>query len=947
MRPIKLTIQAFGPYTDKNVIDFSKFEDNDIFLICGNTGAGKTAIFDAMSFALYGKASNKSRSNDMLRNSSADHTTKTFVELEFEYFEQVYTISRNPRYLRNKERGEGQTEEVASAELKLPSGEIISGLKQVDEKILEILKINQDQFSQIVMIAQNDFQKFLVSNTSERKTILRTIFATDYYERFENELKLLTNIKRDEYLKEKTTYSYLVSNFKGMDDLFSDDETLNHDDLEQLILESQTKRQMTLQDMSSFKEDLNKKLEAITKSLTLSQKNNEILEKFELYKNKKEALLKQASEIEKKKETIERLDIILKDIKSVDEAYEKQKTSSKEIHETLKVKKTQIDELTQTLLELKKGYDLITKQELNIKALRERYLDIKRLTPVYKEQATTKERLNTNTEASIKLLKTIEAAFLYELEELAQKETHLQEAVHQFQKEQTNLKQVQESFEHLEGQFLSNQAGVFASRLSDNEPCPVCGSIHHPKKATLVMENMEEAYLEAKETYQKASLDINRLREDLEKRRLDLNERQQDLKQLSLIAFNKELSVSDLQTSKAKLAKHELMDTINTYLQVKESIKEDEMLLKTMTIDPQYPSLESLLKMLQDLEAKIEEEEKTVKKVIDTYTQKRELSVKLESEYETLLKQADAEKEKLASLEKELHQLVSRNFDTFEAYQVLKGHIKDYQVLKETVDNYTKELNVTDGLYKDYQKQSANLKMSDLIALQAQQQEVMDALKEVSEAFNKLSAENEHNEEILAKLKIAYGSIQEREKEYLDYQILSDTASGSLSKKAKVQFETYAQMAYFDKVLHYANQRLKLMSNSQYELIRREDPSNLRSQGGLDLDIIDHHYGSVRDVATLSGGESFNTSLALALGLSDAIQYGSGGIKIDALFIDEGFGSLSDDYLDNAIQILIDVAGGNRLIGVISHVKELRDAIPNQIRVSKDQSGSHIDLIIN
>ena len=188
MRPIKLTIQAFGPYTSKNVIDFSKFEDNDIFLICGNTGAGKTAIFDAMSFALYGKASNKSRSNDMLRNSSADHTTKTFVELEFEYFEQVYTISRNPRYLRNKERGEGQTEEVASAELKLPSGEIISGLKQVDEKILEILKINQDQFSQIVMIAQNDFQKFLVSNTSERKTILRTIFATDYYERFENEI---------------------------------------------------------------------------------------------------------------------------------------------------------------------------------------------------------------------------------------------------------------------------------------------------------------------------------------------------------------------------------------------------------------------------------------------------------------------------------------------------------------------------------------------------------------------------------------------------------------------------------------------------------------------------------------------------------------------------------------------------------------------------------------
>ena len=202
----------------------------------------------------------------------------------------------------------------------------------------------------------------------------------------------------------------------------------------------------------------------------------------------------------------------------------------------------------------------------------------------------------------------------------------------------------------------------------------------------------------------------------------------------------------------------------------------------------------------------------------------------------------------------------------------------------------------------------------------------------------------EHKKRIMKSLELLSKNIESLDKSYQDYQSLSQTASGSLSGKAKIQFETYAQMAYFERILHFANQRLKVMSNHQYELIRRDKATNKQSQGGLDIDIFDHYHGTQRDVGSLSGGELFNASLALALGLSDVIQHVSGGIQIDALFIDEGFGSLSDEYLENAIQTLLEVAGADRMIGVISHVKELKDAISKQILIEKDQAGSHIHI---
>ncbi len=947
MRPTKLTLQAFGPYENKSEIDFTQFDDHDIFLITGNTGAGKTALFDAISYALYGKASGENRDVDMLRNSSAQSDTETYVSLDFEYHDLPYSIRRSPRYMRDKARGEGQTEAIATAELILPTQERISGPKQVDEKILEILQINQEQFSQIVMIAQNDFLKFLSSNTSDRKEILRTIFVTSFYETFENELKLMLSIEKDLYQKEVTMYANRVSNFKGFEEEFYKLDHFNHELIVKTVEEKKTSDEKDVEQNNKVLETITKDLVLLTKELTLAQSNNKILNQYKEYELEYTELLKQKEVIKEKENLLKNIDHVIKDFITVDRDLEKSKTLLKEYEslELIKTKQGNAYEQEYKILEnkIKEIKDTDDVQEKRLKRIN----TLENLRPEYIES----DQLKENIDKIKKMIIKYENDFTHTLYQVLLKNSKQNEVYNKnlknYEEEKLKNETLRHKYDQIETQFLSNQAGIMASTLKQDDPCPVCGSVDHPNPAIQMSDDIEKDYFEIKEQYQKMTSLLEKQRKHLEEERLVMNKSESNYEYYSQRIFDKVLTLADFNAGSHGDIIKDFDDASLQYKELQNQLNKDISLLTKYEARKEFESLKLLeeeIKTQRDLYTKREQD---VKETEDKFNDLKDLMTKTKTELLNLKNQIKSELNLSKQLSDTFNRLIKDTFNSKEAYVEVKNKVDQREVIDKDIKDYYKSFNAVESLYVDYKKQASSLKDVDTKSLEIKVSELEEVQKNTRETLSNIQNLMKHNLEVLVQLDASLKSIKERENRYSDVLILSNTASGSISGKAKVQFETYAQMAYFDKVIYYANQRLDVMSNHQYELIRREDATNLRSQGGLDLDIIDHHYATVRDVKTLSGGESFNTSLALALGLSDAIQHSHGGIKIDALFIDEGFGTLSDDYLDHAIQTLVDVAGGQRLIGVISHVKELKDAIAQQIQVSKDQEGSHIKLVVN
>ena len=902
MRPVKLTIQAFGPYARKNILDFEKLGAKGLYLVTGDTGAGKTTIFDAITYALYGEASGKYRKSEMFRSKYADGSTDTFVELEFSLKGKIYVVKRIPRYERPKVRGEGTTLQNESAELKLPDGRILSKTTEVTKEIEEILGVTKEQFTQIAMIAQGDFLKLLLASTEERIGIFRQIFGTEKFEILQRQINEdFRAINRECEELHNSLLQYKESVLPGLDER----EMLSKELIE--AIEHQIDRDIVQ------KEFLDKELEKITAEiLSASQK---LLEA----KEQEEKRLKYC----KDKESLELLE---KEIDEIRGNYLKAKES--EPHITL------LDEKMITLKNKLSQYQVLKETQDILSDIKKKTEDEKRLAEVTRQQTKEMEKAILEDKLQAEELKVLEnnlEAARYEEKELADLQKKLlelqadyrilgdiarqhHEATLEYQSAYAAYEEARQKYQQMEKAFLDGQAGILAKNLKDNCPCPVCGSLSHPNPASILQD------APAKEDLEREKAATKRLEEIMQAKGQNA----------ATLNGQKAEKTSNLETKAKVLLDLESLDDIEEVL--RENLSECSRKVEEIT------EKTAILVRKTGLVKKISEE---IPKKENTLTDLKEnlqnLQISIASlqakEEQLLLKQGELK----STLEYESKEQAEQALVSFENEKThLKAEIDAFFGLLQEKDT---EKHALEGAMEAIRQQLEYSPAVDDIAEQGKLEGAKEAEKQNVAIRDEINARLQNNQNILLKVKEVSNKLSKKEEQFGMLKALNDTANGRQNEKGKIMLETYVQMAYFERILYRANMRFETMTGGQYTLIRRKDAENNRSQSGLDIEVIDHYNGSVRSVKTLSGGESFKASLALALGMADEIQASSGGVRLDTMFVDEGFGSLDEESLSQALKVLLELSEGNRLVGIISHVSDLKKKIDKQIIVTKDKRG--------
>ncbi len=913
MRPIKLVMSAFGPYACVTTLELDKLGTKGLYLITGDTGAGKTTIFDAITFALYGEASGDNRNADMFRSKYADPDTPTEVELTFEYNGKEYYVKRNPAYLRPKTRGEGFTSKAADAELHYPDGRVVSKLRDVNNAIVEIMGIDRNQFTRIAMIAQGDFLKLLLASTDERKKIFQKLFHTKNYYFLQESLKAQSGSLAKDYEKASDSIRQYIGGI-----LCEDDNPLS------VSVRKAMNGEMTTEDVTELLYKLIKEDADAKEKLTAD------IDKKELKIKELTALIAKAEEQKKAETSLKNSE------EKLDEVTEKL-GEAKAAMEAANEKKPQITELGEKISALKNElplYDELEAKKKNLDAIIKSITDSTGKLAAEKEKA---EKLKAEIQALKEELQTLGKAEEEKLkaehqkEALAKEQTALSELQTrlsglkslevQLADKQADYKQKSESAEEMRKiyeannkAYLDEQAGILAETLTDGEPCPVCGSTHHPSPA-----------VKSAAAPTKAALDKSKkAAEAAEKEAAAASETAKAT--IAAIAEKK----SYIQQSAEKIITVDSFDEISVALTAKKQELEsalDENRRVMLKVTAQ-------VSRKQQLDNLIPTKEKEIDSVQTHITEIEKTLAALNSSKESEIKQIEATKEKLrfedkAALEKEITALTAQKTALETA---IENAVKDYNICDKEVAEIKSAIEETKKLLQDKDQcdiESEKQRLSEL----AEQKNAM--AKKLQSIVVRLAT----NTPIQKRIQEKSEEVSNIEKQWTMFKALSNTANGSISGKAKIMLETYIQMTYFDRIIARANTRLIIMTDAQYELKRRVESDNKRSQSGLDLDVIDHHNGSERSVKTLSGGESFKASLALALGLSDEIQSSAGGIRLDTMFVDEGFGSLDEESLQQAIRALTGLTEGNRLVAIISHVGELKDRIENQIIVKKDRLG--------
>ena len=920
MRPLKLTMSAFGPYASAVEIDFTLFGRQGLYLISGDTGAGKTTIFDAITFALYGEPSGTNRDSGMFRSKYADAKTATFVRLKFEYGGKVYEIERNPAYERPKERGEGMTVQNANATLLLPDGSPVAGLKNVDTHIYGILGIDRTQFSQIAMIAQGDFMKLLFSKTDERQKIFRKIFKTDLFVRLQEVLKRETNDLASRCRAERAGIDQYIDGIVcGEESAFA-----------AMTAEAKARR-MSIEEVMEMLSSI------IAEDKAANERHTSEKISCETLSREKEALLKKQDEYDKACSKLKD-DIALLDKENVRlgecEAVLLERMSLMPEAERLANETGKLDGAMP-------GYGQAESLQNEIKVLSGKCFEVGQelkqteaaLNGLASELGSMKEEAGRLENVGEELLKAMQMKEVLlkrkdDLCALADSITALEDKKSTLMKYQEALKirmteRDSAVAEYMAGNnlFLSEQAGILACGLSDGIPCPVCGSKEHPLKAEL-SENVP------------TQQEVKALKE-----RADMLEMKVS-KGVSMCAEQKAKVEADQETVSARLS--ELL-SVNMYVpEVRMTVENERKTAEKDISDngSMIVSLNQKSRRKAELSRVIPQTEKSM---ADAQDKIRERSALL-----------SAMKAELAARSEHLDELMEKL--PFKTKHEAEAHIRS---LKDRRNSILSDIKGAETEVNRSKETIASVK-AGIEAVREQLKEVISIDKE-AEMLAKTAAESrtavldscirhtfariKSNETTLENLTRRSGSLVMLEKELAWKSALSKTANGDLEGKEKVMLETYVLMEYFDRIIARANTRLMSLSAGQYELKRRETASNNRSQSGLELNVIDHYNGSERKVESLSGGEQFKASLSLALGLSDEIQSSAGGIRLDTMFVDEGFGSLDEESLRLAMNTLGRLTEGDRLIGIISHVPALKE-IDRQIVVRKDRyGGSRLEMV--
>lgn len=916
MRPTKLTMSAFGPYAGKTEIDFEKLGENGLYLICGDTGAGKTTIFDAITFALFGEASCERKKASMFRSKYADDNTETFVELEFLYNGKTYKVNRNPEYMRKKSRGEGETKQAANAELVFPDGRVETKTNTVNKEIEEILGVNKDQFSQIALIAQGDFLKLLNAETKERQEIFREIFSTRIYQNFQfriSDMLKEINGKRDDTKKsldqyvsgvlcdEDSTLYLDLGSAKGGNFMTAD--TIQ---LIESIIEEDRQQNKTISDNIAIIEKREKEIgESLTKAKayedakkTLESATEELSEKEPEVKMLKEALDKAKSkepDIEKAKQDKIAIETRLPEYDFLDKTQTEFKNAKKTKEESIKEKADitgQIGELGKSIEELKKEQKKLSTAGKNL------------------------EKIKSDIEKSNKSKGELDS-LIDSCEELER----IRDVADEEREKYLQLKKIsdekEETAKESRNAFNDAQAGIMAENLADGEACPVCGSKIHPNKAHKPQTAPTQAEVEQNEKDAKTALDeTNYASQEAGKALGEFNNAEKSLKE----SAKKLTGISDIaeiyDAAKKKLDEierklNELNKQQNTEKQKEKRQEELETLIpgKESEITGLSDKLNSIERDISALDASIKGLDKQIK------------NIKAKLPYES----KEAAEDKITVLGEKI--------------KAIQSEIDTAQKSFDDADAVIKDCKAKIKAAKDILKDAVSI---DTDALLSEQKNLNDQKSELTKKRDTVIHRLETNKDAVNNISGKAADMEKLDKEWQTVSAISNTANGNIKGKNKVNLETYIQTFYFEHIIARANQHLFKMSGGKYDFVRHMvtgDDKTGRAQVGLDLDVIDHYNGSIRSAASLSGGESFIASLSLALGLSEEIQASAGGIKLDTMFVDEGFGTLDEETLSQAMAALTSLSENNRLIGIISHVAEFREKIDKQIIVKKQNTG--------
>ncbi|MEB3101817.1 AAA family ATPase [Ferviditalea candida] len=1021
MKPLKLTMTAFGPYKHQEVIDFSELKGNRLFVVSGNTGAGKTSIFDAISFALYGEASGEDRNDSrMLRSHFADDDVHTSVDFEFELKGRVYRVFRQLAHVKAGNKGEtgGRCELygiVDGEETPLTDRFIVT---QVDEKLREIIGLTKEQFSQIVMLPQGEFRKLLTSETENKEEILRRIFKTGLYKIVADRL----NEKRRQAQRSSEELAgirdYHISNVKetlagregsGLQQVFQQ----QHYNTHQVLAALDTETAFHAGQIKQLKDSLQAETAKYQQHTAVFHQARRVNEQFDLLDQKaavRQQLEDQGAEFQRKAQQL-----LLAEQAAHLRLYERHDA---EMTDELTGKSRLLDaalaECAQAEAALQAAARQYAQEEAKAEQREQAVRELARLKgfePIVREMDRKQKgvvALEAEAGALIRQLQAVEAELdagqkerastSAQVKELEGRTAHLSERMEKLNllreqavlvkeyfgllekaegEQQAEIRlgeafaKAESSYLQLESRWMEGQAGILASYLHDGDPCPVCGGVDHPKKAAVTgdipskeeLERMRQDKTQAERNYLGAKAAFAATAQQIQEKRSQVLEHGFDLGKIQaefdgLVEAGKALAeeVKGLKADQAKLTElkqslEKLDGRLDEVRERKEELsgrfneKKTAHATEKALYEQAIAAIPEELRNLRQLEAGIlaaearkQQLEEEWKQAQQRYQAGNERYVKAAAgrdHAEAQMREAQAKK--LKAHEAFVEALRKAGFEADEAYHAAKLAETERTALKLQIDDYHASLAAVCRQIEELSAALADQQRQDLAELQRQLQELEQRIEDVRSLLVQAQNSCDKASESKAKIIEAEEKWTAAERQFQLVKDLYDVVRGENSRKTS--FERYLQIEFLEKIVHAANQRLQRISNGQFYLVRSGRLEKRGRQSGLGLDVYDNYTGQLRDVKTLSGGEKFNASLCLALGMADVIQSYEGGISMETMFIDEGFGSLDEESLNKAIDTLIDLQQSGRMIGVISHVQELKQAIPAILEVKKTKEG--------
>lgn len=1045
MKPEKLVMSAFGPYAGRTEIDFTKLTDSGLFLITGITGAGKTTIFDAVSFALYGEASGTFRPTESLRSDYADPHTETFVDLTFTHRNKTYRIVRNPEYYAAKKRGTGLKKVLANAILYLPDDKPVEGIKQVKTAVLDLLRIDMNQFKQISMIAQGEFYNLLNAKSNERTVILQKIFMTEGYAKMGKILQEKAGeIGRQLSEKDRSIMQY----FSGADyaedsacaeEILSLQKTIKEtgrvwqtgemmDVLEKLIAEQKTKKEETEQEEKNIRTQADK----LQAEYTLVQENNRRFIQLKEAQENAAELAGQEAEMNQAKSDLaankaalyhvepvhKSLRIAQTDEQNAEEAVRNSLKETKEAAENLETKqtardkaeeekpkaenlKTEVSRMKETEGQYQKRDDLWKEEKKYLKAekdaetsLQEKQEAIRTLQKEIAERTAFREKrkdagnLYAEQKTKTAVLQDLSARFHTiaetDIPACEKKEKECGEKQEAYKKAYAVYTGKEERCHLLERIYDDSIAGILAGHLEDGQPCPVCGSVHHPSPAQLPETSCTEEELKtarseaeeartAKETAKTAAALVQtqaqEARQRIEKEQKEILESfaaygfeagsDAGISAISekieafigketaaLKQYKKDADAYQDAGTKNDKARKELdqLSTELSDLQTEAAANGRKLAAVQASLKAigslEYSSLAEAEKARETKEAEIVRIEDAVKDSLEALRQAEERKTKADTAYvkdQDLLETAHAKAEQAA---KDFAGILKEYRFADEAEWKL--YLIDEEKIREKekiIKEYDAACLLAQETITRLKKETEGKEPQDETELKTRLTERKAEAESLRKEADKLEHMAGNNETVLGHIRKGTQESEEIRKQQILYNELSMLVNGNMKGKNKITLEQYVQAAGFDSIIAAANVRLNMMTSGQFELRRHEDAEEISGKNALNLDVLDNYTGRVRPAGSLSGGESFKASLSLALGLSDRISSDLGGITADALFIDEGFGTLDDTSLNEAIEMLTSLSTNGKMIGIISHRKELEEKIQRKLIVTKAKEG--------